>query len=472
MECRGFGVGGVSGMILLFGGGMLALLRDANMAPAPTIKTQSLTQAPGYIPMSNSFRQYEELAKMARDAFRYTLSYQHVMEQIKKSSVFLTSDRSGVKEAVLAMQHRRELLEPNLGIQRTVEQLYATQEMANQLTQKYSIITSLQTKADCWKSLITPAIEQLNNLTTASAHAASLADSYIAWESSATQLAQRVNEIGLLVQRTHLSARLFAPTEVFTDFATDTLSKINSAENEGQALALETSVHLAEEQLIATTEILDAVIEIPEDDNKVSGKRELQSPYVQRKELLSAIKNEDVEVTASLIDNLPATQAAYLTQKILKTIVICNESGKVLGNQEIFKPTTRALEVYTDMPWLIAIDKKTFAEFIDCLYFLFYEGAGKDKLRFMKKQGGPLEENDFEFILCIKHLRNKWIRHDADHGKEKDIQKSWSALSSQLKWLGLTHLPTTEFDFRSLHMGLLVKACEFLDKIINGLNGN
>ena len=420
--------------------------------------------------MVDPFRQDDALIKAVQDAQRLFAPTQQIIDQITKSSAFLTSHRSGFAEAVKEMQRQRESLEPTLRVQRMLVEMRATQDMMNQLKRDCrSSIASVHAQANQWRSLVGPAIRQMDELKAVSAHIPSLVDSFIVWKSSATRLARRVNEVGLTARKAHLSSRLFASNGVFTDFAKDTFAKIESTKNSRQAWALETSLRLAEEQLIATTDTLSGVVAEPVDDDDILEVRELQSPYVQREELLETVEEVDDEDAAALVDASPAASAVDLSRNILMTVVTCNEARKVGGAEEIFKPTTRILEVYADIPWLLPLDKKSFAEFVDCLYFLFFEGAGKDNLRFLKKHGGPIEDDDFDFILCIKHLRNKWTRHDADHGKEGAIKKSWSELAAKFQWLGLTHIPVTSDDFRLLHVNLLAKANEFTQKILRGL---
>ena len=127
------------------------------------------------------------------------------------------------------------------------------------------------------------------------------------------------------------------------------------------------------------------------------------------------------------------------------------------------------MTVFNDLPWLSSTDRARFADVVDCLYFIFYEGAGKDNLRFLDKHGGPLTDGDCDLIWCIKHLRNKWSRHDADHGKEKDIQKSWAELAAKFRWLGLAEHPTDARHFQQLHYQLLVLAEDFLACILSKL---
>jgi hypothetical protein len=150
-------------------------------------------------------------------------------------------------------------------------------------------------------------------------------------------------------------------------------------------------------------------------------------------------------------------------------IVQCNEAAKIAGKEEFFKPTTRLLEAFADAPWIAPVDKQTLGEFIDCLFFALYEGAGDDKLRFLTANGGVLEREDCDFIWCVKHLRNKWLRHDADHGKDKDIKKSWDDLAAKFSWLELGHLPFLPEHFSHLHVQILQRAEAFLISILEKL---
>jgi hypothetical protein len=66
-------------------------------------------------------------------------------------------------------------------------------------------------------------------------------------------------------------------------------------------------------------------------------------------------------------------------------------------------------------------------------------------------------------------LRNKWSRHDPDHGRDKEIQKSWTDLAAKLSWLGLAEYPTEARHFQQLHHKLLELAEDFLMQILNKL---
>ncbi|MEX0937360.1 MAG: hypothetical protein WDZ59_05830 [Pirellulales bacterium] len=420
--------------------------------------------------MRDPLKQYRSLMREAQYIQRMLAPTQQFIEQLEKSSSFSAINRLALAESAWALQHQRELHETTLNFQRMAAQVHTAQTMAERLQREFgSSIETINSQAEQWRALVEPAIQQLEELRSVNDQMAGLADSFTVWESATTKLARDFLDVEFFSRNVALAERLFAPSQQFTDFARDTVSLLERAADGPQAWVLRASLEVAEEQLIATSGMLGAIIVVPDDGDSVSASRPLNAPYIQQEEMLSAAEEGGDEDSTRIVQASPAAYEVNLSRQMLKTIATCNEIRKVAGQVEIFKPTTRLLEVFADVPWLIPTDKESFACFVDCLYFLFYEGAGKDNLRFLKTNGGPIDDADFDFILCIKHLRNKWIRHDADHGDESAIKKSWAELSSKFQWLGLTHLPVSAEDFRLLHMNLLAQSVTFVNKILQGL---
>jgi hypothetical protein len=133
---------------------------------------------------------------------------------------------------------------------------------------------------------------------------------------------------------------------------------------------------------------------------------------------------------------------------------------------EVFKHTNKAVDAILDLSLFVPKDKAEFGQFIDNLYTIFYEGAGDDKLRFLQENGGVLEGSECEFIWCIKQLRNKWLRHDPDHGNEKKIIKSSQSLRDAFEWLGLNQMPTEPDDFVYMYSKLSKEARRFLECLL------
>lgn len=298
--------------------------------------------------------------------------------------------------------------------------------------------------------------------------AAQLSQAALAHERAFSNLDRIIKNADIISQKQALSSRLFDISNTYSDFVRHTTERLISESSIDVAIRLRSSLNLAEYQLLGITDSISNIDLVPEDDYEPSAKRFLNAPLVQQAELIVCdnIKNEND--TELLISSSQTARIAQKARQISRLIVLCNEAGKTspLG-VDIFKPTTRLMESCIELPWISATDKRQFGEVIDCLYFIFYEAAGKDSLRFLDTNGGPLAVSDCDLIWCIKHLRNKWSRHDADHGREKDIQRSWTELSAKLQWLGLANYPVDDRDFHQLHYRLFELAEDFLRCILN-----
>ena len=297
-----------------------------------------------------------------------------------------------------------------------------------------------------------------------------LSQATLAWDVASIGLANRIRDVGLLARREMLSARLFEVPRAYAQFVRHTIDRLAADPTPDIAARLRGSLNLSEHQLLEIADSVSAFVAIPEDEEEPDAIRILDAPYTQQDELLSYEIVRDENDTAALTLISPTAQTVQRSRRVLELVTLCNEAGKTSTfGVEIFKPTTRLMTVFSDLPWLSATDRSRFGDLIDCLYFIFYEGAGKDNLRFHDKNGGPLSDADCDLIWCIKHLRNKWSRHDADHGKEKEIQKSWAELAAKFRWLGLAEHPTDTRHFQQLHLKLLELAEDFLNRILNKL---
>jgi len=292
----------------------------------------------------------------------------------------------------------------------------------------------------------------------------------LAWNVASVGLASRMKDIGLSVQRELLSARLLQVPKTYTAFLQHTTERLAADPTRDVAACLRASLNLAGQQMLSISDALCGLVAVPDDDEEPDQIGVLNAPFAQQDELLGCHAVEDENDTGAMTGNSATAQTVQLARCVLELVTQCNEAGKTSGScGEIFKPTTRLMTVFSDLPWIAATDRSRFFEVVDCLYFIFYEGAGNDNLRFLDRHGGPLTDADCDLVWCIKHLRNKWSRHDADHGKEKDIQKSWEEVAAKFRWLGLAQYPSDSCHFRHLQQQLLVEAENFLRRILNRL---
>ena len=123
------------------------------------------------------------------------------------------------------------------------------------------------------------------------------------------------------------------------------------------------------------------------------------------------------------------------------------------------------VEATVTLARLVPSNKTAFADFIDCLYWIFYEGAGKDKLRYLVVNGGSLVEGDCDVIWAIKTFRNKWLRHDPDHGDSAKIRSSYKTLREILQHFGFPRLPDNARDYKRLQMCLVNALIDFMETL-------
>ena len=102
---------------------------------------------------------------------------------------------------------------------------------------------------------------------------------------------------------------------------------------------------------------------------------------------------------------------------------------------------------------------------------LFYEGAGGQKIKLLRKHGGVMEESECEALWDIKHLRSKRSRHDIEHGSEGEIRKKFRDLYKIYTRAGLSRLPQTPEEYKILHRAVIRNLKAFLTEVAERLEG-
>lgn len=312
------------------------------------------------------------------------------------------------------------------------------------------------------RGLINPAQDLIDRLKSSSAIGVQEAALY--WDAGISKTLDHFHGIKIFEHNEPLATRLLQPSVEYASFIESTSNMLNSiGENRIKEKALMASLYISESQFMGINDILSSITHDIEMIHP-SPIRPLRVPRIQQKELLDFPEITDVEDEEELIRISPAAGTASAARYVLYMVTGCNEEYQASGKPGIFKTTTRFVEATADLMWLLPDDKRSFADFMDCLYWIFYEGAGKDKLRYLKSNGGVLEPDDCGFIWSIKILRNKWIRHDPEHGSASDLKSSREALFAQFNSLGLKEFPKSPADYRLLHRNLLENAQAFMQR--------
>jgi hypothetical protein len=267
-----------------------------------------------------------------------------------------------------------------------------------------------------------------------------------------------------------LTDRLIAPYTGYSRFARQTVARIGSADEAAETGALAGALVLAEEQVSEAADLLadtieETTVESVEDDGLVPQIKP-RLLRVQRKELLLAREiPEDADVHL-LVSLAPSAVLAAKAREIVGQIVRCNRLARGLGDDNVFKPTTSFMEAQNNLSWIAVVNTQSLGDLVDSLYLMLYEGAGRDNLRYLQYINGE----DCGVIWTIKHLRNKWLRHDPEHGKPADIKRSFIDLRNALGSLGINGQPRRKEEFQLIHKNLLDQVGQLLDRLEEALS--
>jgi hypothetical protein len=293
-------------------------------------------------------------------------------------------------------------------------------------------------------------------------YAAAATRAAAAYDASSGAIAGRLHELNLLERRPLLAERLLAPTLDYSDFSTRTLERMTGAGSEEYARTLDASLVLADRQLSNMTVALGGVITVPEDEEEIAEPVSPPAPsvfYVQQEELLR-VETIPTDADYSVIVQLSPT-ASVVDQAINCILLVThvNYTVEMRTGKSIFKPTTKNMESCALLPRITACDRDSFGAFIDCLYFIVYEGSGYAKRYF---EDGLLTKEECDPVWTIKHLRGKFLRHDIDHGDHKGIEVSRGNLQWALERMGFKTLPRTPEDYSRLQKAVLDDVQGFL----------
>jgi hypothetical protein len=393
--------------------------------------------------------------------------YKDMTSEISRATEAFRMSESFASKYLSDMAKEKEQL--MLATRTIADQFLSNQDLINQQLSSYKNAARLiQDDYERLRMLVSPAQEVMDQIRSS---VLGVREAALYWETEVSQALAYLKEMNILERNEPLAIRLLQPSIEYASFIESTSKKMNNiGEDTIREKALMASLYMTESQLSGINDLLSTVISPEIEIISPSPIRPLRLPRIQQMELLRSPEIGEVKHEEDIIRLSPAAYAAAVTRAVLHMVTGCNEQNLASGKKEVFKTTTRFVEAVADMIWLLPHDKCTFADFVDCLYFIFYEGAGRDNLRYLKANGGVLEPEDCNFIWSIKILRNKWLRHDLEHGSPSDIKRSRETLLEQFKLLGLKQFPKSAADYRFLHRKLLEEAHSFLQKVLDKIS--
>ena len=270
---------------------------------------------------------------------------------------------------------------------------------------------------------------------------------------------------------------MFEPSIAYGNFSTRTLAKLIDPIADSRRVALAGSLLMADEQAMRTASLLSPLADAIRADDvfhalPVFPLRPAINRYrVQRQELVE--REDDLPDESADYDSLvpfaPSAHSFDVARRCLELLALCNETNETCTGETIFKLTSMLLISFSSLLGTVAYNRMTLASVVESLYLALYESAGKDNLRYIKS--GHLTREECELIWRIKHLRNKWLSHDADHGSSRDIREARKLRLEALNWLGIERIPIAREDYAQVQQSLLKRTEEFLSLLLTRVSG-
>jgi hypothetical protein len=220
----------------------------------------------------------------------------------------------------------------------------------------------------------------------------------------------------------------------------------------------------------------DVVARLLAQESQVSTERMLMDPTTSELALLDLERDELMDRAAldqyasptKVAEGADTVRLAESIRELLTCVVDCNEAARFRGKDNVFSHTNRSLRASARLPLLLPRDLNCLREAVEHLYFLIYEGAGSDNLRFEvgKSASGVFQrtEDAFAAVMDLKFLRSKWLCHDPEHGAQSDA-KTYQTVMRVFQRLGVSGEPASPEDYQKLYLRLVHGLRSFLEEL-------
>ncbi len=265
-----------------------------------------------------------------------------------------------------------------------------------------------------------------------------------------------------------ITSALTLPTRAYTDFAVRTMDRLGSTDDPEEKLALGQSLTISEGELSAST---SSALEIGPDLYEGEGESLIITLPESAYNIFDAIQSDLLDVgrlshedTRSVLKiHSSARGLAETARRTLSSLLRCNKTARLHECADIFKSTLHSQESLVVLPGVIARSDEALRDVVMRLFELVYEGAGGQKLRFLKTNGGYLDSGECGIVWNLKALRNKWLGHDPEHGDVTSIKRDYKDIAAHLADLGFARFPRQASEFERLQRTIY----ERLEKFMN-----
>ena len=164
------------------------------------------------------------------------------------------------------------------------------------------------------------------------------------------------------------------------------------------------------------------------------------------------------------VDSFDRSTAATVSTNAEEIIHLIFDINELVATEEsafMFKPTNRSLVSTVKMTTTVADNQTSFAEIVDALYFLLYEGSG-----YAKRLTEVMSQQDLEILWWIKKLRASF-RHDLDHGPESKSRKQHVEIGEVYRQLIGSKRPTRAAQWSEAQVSLYDLSASLLRRVLD-----
>ena len=140
-------------------------------------------------------------------------------------------------------------------------------------------------------------------------------------------------------------------------------------------------------------------------------------------------KKEDISPEEALVKS-PAYRMSEQGKRIIDKVVAINRICERKGRDKLFKYTGATMKAAAAIGGTVCQTEETFGGIIDDLYEVFYENL--EHIKEVVTDEVVRRENVYQCIFHVKNMRTD-LRHDYEHGKEKDIRNKDMAIGESYK---------------------------------------
>jgi hypothetical protein len=253
-------------------------------------------------------------------------------------------------------------------------------------------------------------------------------------------------------------------------FVETTLEEIQEEpEDSAFARAAETGIEAAAFQATASSDVLISIISEDIYTEQIAPNDLFVRPAWNLYDVLGAELREASPVPDEASPELrlaaiPSVNYMMLASTVCHLVTRVNSAAALSSRDPVFTVTERLLDCIMKIPLTLATDEREFAEFVDALYQVLWEGSGRNK-RIMLY----LSDVESTALKQINDLRN-WFRHDLGHGDPGPVRKKHVNIGRVFAGLILRYQPLTSSDYRQAQYRLLARTAAMLQCLLSKIS--